>query len=197
MALLSGTPGCGGKTDADGGSHVVGSGKANGGGPMTLPPFPTAGFATVPDSPPAVGGKVGSSSGGASQVGVDPVAEAGAPAAGGSVDFGSCNAGGAAAACDFGLPCSRDNDCAELDCYVPGNGENPICTKPCLTNSDCPRGSACTGPFGDASHCFVLCSDPAQCLAINDAPENPLDCVDMADPRAPQGQTVCAQSSEP
>ena len=99
--------------------------------------------------------------------------------------------------CDFGLSCGSDADCGLKDCYVPGTQVNPICAKRCSSNRDCPGGTACTGPFGDERHCFVLCDAAAQCLAINADPGNPLDCVDLADPRAPEGQTVCAQASEP
>ena len=78
-----------------------------------------------------------------------------------------------------------------------GKFANVVVRRHCSTSADCPSGSACAGSFGDRSHCFVLCQSAAQCLAINAYPDNPFDCVDMNDPRAPAGQTVCAESSEP
>ncbi len=207
VALLSAVPACGGKAvgvetdDGTGGSSTAGFGNGKP-APVGNQPGPSKGVVVDgPEFPPAAGGMLGGSVGGSTHSGRAGTGSAGSPVvtpgAGGSVEEGSCNVGGASPVCDFGLPCTDDSDCGAHDCYVPGGQGNPICSKLCATSADCPLGSACTGPFGDGSHCFVLCSHAAQCLAINDTPENPLDCVNMHDPRAPQGQTVCAQYSEP
>jgi hypothetical protein len=93
--------------------------------------------------------------------------------------------------CDYGVPCSEARDCVSGDCYVPGTGQNPICSKQCTTPSECPLGSACIEVGGDGSHCFVRCTSDEACRPINDAPENPLVCVSFGD------ESVCIQRSEP
>jgi hypothetical protein len=180
-----------GENDAKAGS--LGTGATDSG--SNLPGSP---IGMMPGRPPTAGA--------ATSGGRAVVVEAGAPTVGGAGfesgapnhhDPSYCEAGGASPVCDFGRPCLRNADCAENDCYFPGTGENPICAQRCMSDGDCLPGSACTGPLGDNAHCFVLCHDAAECQAINANPINPLDCVDMGDFRAPQGQTVCAQSSEP
>lgn len=188
-----------GDDDAKAGSLGTGatdSGASSPGGPII----------SMPGRPPTVGGTTNGGRSGASTGGRAVIVEGGASHAGGAVFVGGafsvggessfCD-GGASPGCDFGRPCQRNADCAGNDCYFPGTGENPICSQRCTSSANCPAGSACTGPFGDSRHCFVLCQETAECQAINSNPINPLECVDMADPNAPQGQTVCAQSSEP
>lgn len=211
-ALLLILQACGGKAveTADDDDSGAGSSMATGataqfaGTGMILQPGSVGGAGMVPGRPPKGGVASGGrrpGGAGASSGGRPVVVEAGAPSVGGVPSVGGeagfCEVGGASPGCDFGQTCARNADCRGRDCYVPGTGENPICSQRCATNADCPSGSACTGPFGDEPHCFVLCQAAAECQAINSNPVNPLDCVDMADPRAPQGQTVCAQSSEP
>lgn len=92
---------------------------------------------------------------------------------------------------DYGLPCQVPGDCVDGDCYVPGTGNNPICSKKCTGNNDCPSGSICVAMGGTGKHCFVECTSDAFCLAINSDPLNPLQCLTM-----PQGW-ICVQKSEP
>jgi hypothetical protein len=93
--------------------------------------------------------------------------------------------------CDYGLPCDDARDCLQGDCYVPGTGENPICSKGCSLTNPCPTGSACITVGSELSHCFIRCTSSESCRSINAAPENPLDCISIGVER------VCIQRSEP
>lgn len=92
---------------------------------------------------------------------------------------------------DYGLPCNGPGNCLDGDCYVPGTQDNPICSKKCLGDGDCPGGSRCVEMGGTGKHCFVSCTGNALCLSINDDPANPLQCLSL-----PEGG-ICIQSSEP
>jgi hypothetical protein len=93
---------------------------------------------------------------------------------------------------DYGLPCQSPGDCVDNHCYVPGTGNNPICSKQCTSNNDCPSGSLCVAMGGTGKHCFVECTSDAFCLAINSDPSNPLQCLGPL----PEGW-ICVQKSEP
>ena len=93
--------------------------------------------------------------------------------------------------CDYGLPCVEDNQCLHADCYLPGSRTDAVCSKRCFTTNDCPTGSVCIEVGGEGSHCFIRCVSDGFCRTINDAPENPLACVQFGVER------VCIQESEP
>jgi len=107
------------------------------------------------------------------------------------LDFSKADTTGTSPVKDYGLPCQVPGDCVDGDCYVPGTGSNPICSKKCSGNSDCPSGSICVAMGGTGKHCFVECTSDAFCLAINSDPSNPLQCLTLT-----QGW-ICVQKSEP
>lgn len=97
---------------------------------------------------------------------------------------------------DYGHNCTIDADCSGGACYVPGTTVNPICSKHCETNADCPDFARCA--TGAGGYCFVRCTSDAPCLELNPALSNPLHCSTSypeigshADPG------ICVQTSEP
>lgn len=94
---------------------------------------------------------------------------------------------------DYGQLCEADEDCQDGACYVPGTQQDPICSKDCASDSDCPKGSACY-----SNHCFITCEpdDDEGCLTLNGAVSNPLFCLDLDSTGEGTGH-VCIQESEP
>jgi hypothetical protein len=124
---------------------------------------------------------------------------------------------------DLTYPCQADSDCNFGACYVPGRGRdaNPICSKRCDADADCPQGALCAAPLACQSasgpcvgrgYCFRACEDDAECTAINavdTAPEtddtgNPVACVAWTNIHGTTPSElvaapldVCIQESEP
>lgn len=98
---------------------------------------------------------------------------------------------------DYGHACTKDDECSSGACYVPGNKVNPICSKHCEADEDCPGFAHCVigaGGYPDG-YCFVRCDEDAECLELNPAiSSNPLHCATDFDPDSPK---VCWQASEP
>ncbi len=93
---------------------------------------------------------------------------------------------------DYGLPCTEDADCQDDACYVPGTKVNPICSKHCESDDDCPNFAHCV--LGAGGYCFVRCEQDAECLDLNPSISNPLNCTTDF---APDEPAVCVQASEP
>lgn len=96
---------------------------------------------------------------------------------------------------DYGELCEEDADCEDGACYVPGTKEDPICSKACASDSDCPSGSACF-----SNHCFISCeeNDDEGCLALNGALANPLFCLNLDSiPEVELSGNICIQETEP
>jgi hypothetical protein len=77
---------------------------------------------------------------------------------------------------DLTYACRTDADCNFGDCYVPGRDINPICSKRCDTDVDCPQGARCAQPLAcsddeavceGSGYCFRACSSDDECLAFN------------------------------
>lgn len=98
---------------------------------------------------------------------------------------------------DYGHTCVEDDDCSGGACYVPGTKVNPICSKHCESNDDCPSFAHCVGGAGGSAdgYCFVRCAEDDECLELNPSiGSNPLHCASDFDPDSPK---VCWQASEP
>lgn len=93
---------------------------------------------------------------------------------------------------DYGRLCTSDDQCSGGACYVPGRPEDPICSKHCETNADCPDFAECVA--GAGGYCFVRCAESDVCRALNQAINNPLYCTNAYDAARP---SVCVQESEP
>jgi len=123
---------------------------------------------------------------------------------------------------DLTYPCRVDDDCNYGACYVPGTRQNPICSKRCDTDLDCPQGALCAGPLEcqdtngpcvGSGFCFRACEADAECTAHNaldtepDADPsdvNPVACIAWVDiigstPDEPVFEPIdiCIQESEP
>lgn len=118
---------------------------------------------------------------------------------------------------DLTAPCHRDDDCNYGACYVSGRGTdaNPICSKRCSADADCPDGALCATPLDctdgegcdGTGYCFRACEADAECQAWNPLgvqrladDDNPVVCVRWAaiyeEPRPP-AIDICIQHSEP
>ncbi len=127
-----------------------------------------------------------------------------------TVDAPSCDAA-AGAACpgairsgtdsngatlDYGHGCSTDDTCAGGACYVPGTTVNPICSKRCETDSDCPDFAKCA--TGAGGYCFVRCTSDETCLELNPALSNALHCsTGYPEIGSHSDPGICVQASEP
>ena len=124
---------------------------------------------------------------------------------------------------DLTAPCHGNADCNFGACYVPGPGPeaNPICSKRCDADADCPEGARCAAPLdctgGESEcpgrgYCFRACTRDAECTAWNPIDvgsepgaelRNPVACVAWVDihdePEQPAGPPIdlCIQASEP
>ena len=115
---------------------------------------------------------------------------------------------------DLAYPCRIDADCRLGACFVSGRGPdaNPICSKLCSTDAECPDGARCTAPLfcaagqacDEPGHCFRACANDDECAAFNAHQDNPVVCVswapipDFLDPGPPVAAIdICIQYSEP
>jgi hypothetical protein len=108
---------------------------------------------------------------------------------------------------DYGALCQDASDCDTGACYVPGTGQDAICSSRCSTDADCPAGTLCAfvglGPSDTEGYCFATCESDAHCGLLNGARDNPLYCADRVDidEAALSGDDesgrVCIQLSEP
>jgi hypothetical protein len=119
---------------------------------------------------------------------------------------------------DLTFACQTDADCNFGACYVPGRQSNPICSKRCDGDADCPEGALCAAPLEctdgvgceGRGYCFRACQTHDACLAFNprgtlpsDDPDeaNPVNCIAWTDivsdgePAPPI--EICIQHSEP
>jgi hypothetical protein len=119
---------------------------------------------------------------------------------------------------DLTFACQTDADCNFGACYVPGGRDNPICSKRCDADVDCPEGALCAAPLDctdgvgceGRGYCFRTCHTHDECLAFNpsgtlpgeDSDEaNPVNCIGWTDihsvavPAPPID--ICIQHSEP
>jgi hypothetical protein len=101
----------------------------------------------------------------------------------------------------LGAACEVDGDCVDEHCFVPGTGENPICTRACTGPEECPAFSLCA-PVDGGNFCFYDCSIQT-CATGLGAPDttNPVVCVpdfplDTEDPMS-DTISICIQESEP
>ena len=96
---------------------------------------------------------------------------------------------------DYATLCSEDGDCTGGACYIPGTELDPICSKQCDGDSDCPDRTLCV-----LGYCMIECEqgDDESCLRLNDAVSNPLYCMPVTDvDGAVVGSAhVCIQGSE-
>lgn len=122
---------------------------------------------------------------------------------------------------DLTHPCQTNAACNYGACYVPGRDINPICSKRCDADVDCPDGARCARPLECQSdepctgsgYCFRACETDAECTAFNPLgthagadplTTNPVQCVSWV-PIAAFGDTtpppapidICIQRSEP
>ena len=93
----------------------------------------------------------------------------------------------------YGSPCP--DACPGSDCYVPGTGVNPICSRHCVIDADCGAGALCEESGGTGRWCFRRCAGDAECLAVNASADNPLYCASYSPPDA--ARWFCIQASEP
>ena len=106
-------------------------------------------------------------------------------------------------ASDFGTLCTDATQCSGGACYVPGTGEDSICSQSCESDSDCPGHSLCATVAGQGGRCLVRCDSDLQCQLLNDSLHNPLYCAEKADLEGrtqmanSEGGRVCVQVSEP
>ena len=62
-----------------------------------------------------------------------------------------------------GAACQTDDDCADTapTCLAFKGGYCGLAD--CLTDDDCPRGSACVTHDDGVNYCFLICGDKPQC----------------------------------
>jgi hypothetical protein len=119
---------------------------------------------------------------------------------------------------DLTFACQTDADCNFGACYVPGGRDNPICSKRCDADPDCPEGALCAAPLSctdgvgceGRGYCFRACQTTDECLVFNptgtlpgDEPHevNQVNCIAWTDihsdtePAPPID--ICIQHSEP
>jgi hypothetical protein len=65
-----------------------------------------------------------------------------------------------------GAQCSIDRDCSVF-CTHNSDFGNGMCTRPCASDLDCPRGSVCVTP--DGGICAVSCQNDNDCSGFGRA----------------------------